>query len=428
MNTPPRAIALVDGNNFYVSCERVFDPRLNGRPVVVLSNNDGCVVARSAEVKALGVKMGAPWFQLRELAARAGIVAYSSNYTLYADMSNRMMSVLRRFAPAQEIYSIDECFLDLSAFRRRGLAAYAREMRATVLRWTGLPVCVGIGASKTLAKLANHVAKKRPAYQGVCDFGALPADALDALLAELPVGEIWGVGPRLAPRLTALGLDSALALKRADAELIRQRFSVTLERTVRELNGHVCLDLQEVAPPNRQILSSRSFGRYVRDEAELAEAVTLYMGRAAEKLRRQGLLAGGVTVFIRTNPHRAGAPQYEAGRTLALPRASDDTRALVKAARWLLTRLYRPGYDYQKAGVMLSDLSPAGARQGALFGAAADDQRAAALMDVLDRVNRRMGSGTLRLAGEGGAQPWRMKRASMSAAYTTRWDGLAPVG
>jgi DNA polymerase V len=416
------SFALVDGNNFYVSCERVFDPKLQGRPVVVLSNNDGCVVSRSDEAKALGVKMGAPWFQLRALAARFGIVALSSNYALYADMSSRMMAVLAAFAPAQEVYSIDECFLSLHGLALPERLRLGAAIRRRVRQWLGLPVCVGIGATKTLAKLANHCAKKRLAgSDGVCDFAALPAAELSALFSSLPVGEVWGVGPRLAQQLSALGIDSVEALRRADAALLRRRFSVLLERTQRELNGVPCLTLEEVAPNKQQILSSRSFGQLVGELAPLREAVAHHVAVAAERLRSQGSCAGRVEVLIRTNPHK-DAPQYHGLLAVPLPTPSDDTLLLTRVALWALERVFRPGYLYQKAGVALLDLSPATAQAQDLFVTARDNAR---LMQAMDRINALWGRGTLRSAAEGcNDAAWRMKRGRLSPGYTTRWDQL----
>ncbi len=418
------SLALVDGNNFYVSCERVFDPGLEGRPVVVLSNNDGCAVARSNEVKALGVKMGTPWFQMRDLAKAHGIVALSSNYALYADMSQRMMAVLGQFSPEQEVYSIDECFLGLDGFSR-DLVDYGVEIRRRVRQWVGIPVCVGIGATKTLAKLANHCAKKGLAgRQGVCDLDALTPAQRSRLFAAIPVGEVWGVGPRLSARLDALGIAHVEALRRADARCLRREFSVVLERTVAELNGVACLTLEEIAPNKQQIMSSRSFGEYVYDLESLQEAVATYMATAAEKLRAQGSLAGRVQVYLRTNPFKVDAPQYQRGLSLPLPEASDDTLRLTRLALWGLRRIYRPGYAYQKAGVMLMDLRDAGTVQGSLF---PGGRNLSALMAVLDQVNARWGRGTLRCAAQGVRQSWRMKRERVTPAYTTDWSGLPRV-
>jgi DNA polymerase V len=420
------SFALIDGNNFYVSCERVFNPGLEGRPVVVLSNNDGIVVARSAEVRALGVKMGAPWFQLKHLARKHGILAYSSNYTLYADMSNRMMRVLGTYSPQQEIYSIDECFLGFDGFPPAELAAIGQRIRRQVKQWVGIPVCVGIGATKTLAKLANHCAKKGLAgSDGVCDFGRMSAGELDALFARIDVNEIWGVGHRLTERLAARGITRVRDLRDADAVTLGDMFSVVLQRTVMELRGVSCLELEELAPPRKQIISSRTFGAYVYTLDELGEAVSTYTARAAEKLRHQGSAAGALQVFVRTNPFKPEHPQYQRGFSFALPAPSADTRTLTRAALWGLKHLFKPGYAYQKAGVMLMDLRDAGITQGQLFDAAPPDRPA--LMQVIDRANAQWGRGTLRLASEGASKSWQMRREHKSPAYTTRWEDLPKV-
>lgn len=420
------SFALIDGNNFYVSCERVFNPGLEGRPVVVLSNNDGCVVARSAEVKALGVKMAAPWFQLKDLARKHGILAYSSNYALYADLSNRMMRVLETYSPQQEIYSIDECFLGFDGFPPAGLFAIGQRIRRQVKQWVGIPVCVGIGATKTLAKLANHCAKKALAgSDGVCDFGRMQPAELDALFAHIGVNEIWGVGRRLTEKLAAQGIASVRDLRDADAAGLGRMFSVVLQRTVMELRGVSCLALEEIAPAKKQIISSRTFGSYVYTLPELDEAVATYIARAAEKLRRQHSVAGAIQVFIRTNPFKPDHPQYQQALSFALPAPSADTRNLTRAALWGLKQLFKPGYAYQKAGVMLMDLRDAGVEQGQLFDAATPDRPA--LMQVIDRANAQWGRGTLRLASEGVDQSWQMRRERVSPAYTTRWEDLPKV-
>jgi DNA polymerase V len=419
------SVALIDGNNFYVSCERVFNPALEGRPVVVLSNNDGCVVARSAEVKALGVKMGAPWFQLKDLARKHGILALSSNYALYADMSSRMMSVLGSYSPQQEIYSIDECFLGLDGFPPAELAAYGQLIRQQVRQWVGLPVCVGIAATKTLAKLANHCAKKNLAGDdGVCDFGRMSAPQMDALLDRIGIGEVWGVGRRLTEKLTRRGIATVKQLRDADSKTLRREFSVVLERTMLELRGIACVKLEEAVPNKQQIICSRSFGRYVYSLDELNEAVAGYLARAAEKLRYQGSLAGALQVFVRTNPFNPDHPQYQRGLTVPLPQATSDSVVLTRAALWALKRLYKSGYAYQKAGVMLLDLSDAATPQGCLFTGYRDNTT---LMQVMDRVNRQWGRGTLKLAAEGVQQGWRMRRQRMSPAYTTNWNELPQV-
>lgn len=414
-------IALIDGNNFYVSCERVFNPTLENRPVVVLSNNDGCAVARSNEVKALGVKMGTPWFQMKDLARKHGIIALSSNYALYADMSNRMMSVLARYSPDQEIYSIDECFLGFDGFSNYDLEAHAREMRWQVRQWVGIPVCVGIAETKTLAKLANHCAKKSLAgEEGVCDFTRLSVSERSALFATIEVGEVWGIGPRMSRQLADRGIRTVEALRRADPKTIRREFSVVVERTVMELNAIPCLSLEDVTPAKQQIMSSRSFGEYVYDLDPLKEAVASYIAIAAEKLRAQKSLAGMVQVYIRTNPHK-DAPQYQRGLTIPLPEATDDTLRLTKAALWGLKRIYRTGYAYQKAGIVLMNLTDSATQQASLFGTHRDNER---LMAVMDRVNAIWGRGTLRSAATGVKKSWSMRREKMSPLYTTHWEHL----
>jgi DNA polymerase V len=424
--------ALVDCNNFYASCEKLFDPKLKDRPVVVLSNNDGCVVARSAEVKALGIPMGVPWFQIQAEARRYGIVAFSSNYALYADMSNRVVEVLSDFSPNLEVYSIDESFLDLSgmSLRAESLAAYGVEIRQRVADWLGLAVCVGIAPTKTLAKLANHCAKKRLAgADGVCDFTTLSPGALSHLFDRIEVGEVWGVGRQIKARLAAMGIQTVRQLRDADAETIRARFSVVLERTVCELRGESCLDLQEVVPDKQQIMSSRSFGTLVYERADLEEAVASYIAKAAEKLRAQDSLAGGVQVYIRTNVFKPEVPQYQKGVTVPLPEATADTRVLTQWAIRILRRIYRPGFAYHKAGVMLLDLVPVAKRQFALFDSrgGAGDARSEKMMAVLDDINQRYGRQTLRLAAEGVDRSWKMRRGNLSPGYTTSWDGLPVV-
>jgi len=422
-----RHIALIDVNNFYVSCERVFNPELHNKPVVVLSNNDGCAVARSNEVKALGVGMGAPWFKFKDLAKQHGIVAYSSNYALYADMSNRVMSILRQYSPDQEVYSIDESFLDLTTFKSRDLLQYGQAMRQQILQWTGLPVCVGIGPTKTLAKLANHCAKKRVVFNGVCNFNQMQTEAIHQMLSEIDVGEVWGVGRKLAPKLQELGIHSVLDLKRANPEHLRKLFSVVMEKTIRELNGTVCIEMEEVAPPKKQIVSSRSFGYPVTDYNSLAESITLYVSRAAEKLRKQHSYAGSIYVYIRTSPFKEDQPFYSNGLTIPLPTPSDDTRLLANAALWGLKQIFKPNYQYAKAGIMLSELVDAEGVQTDLFSQVQISPKTTKLMGVLDSINKKMGKESIKLASEGFKRPWKMKQGNKSPCYTTKWDDLIRV-
>ncbi|MBM4182235.1 MAG: Y-family DNA polymerase [Betaproteobacteria bacterium] len=428
MARTPHLYALVDGNNFYVSCERVFDPTLEGRPVVVLSNNDGCAVARSDEAKALGIKMGEPHFQIRDLLKRHGGLALSSNYTLYADMSRRMMSVIAGYSPEQEVYSIDESFLRFNGFRHWDLTEHAMRMRHQVRQWTGIPVGVGIGPTKTLAKFANRLAKKHPDFKafGVCNLEDLPPWRQVRYFSEVDVQDVWGIGPRWAAKLRELGIRSAQDLKMADAQTLRQRFSVVLERTIRELNGIACIPLEEAPPPKKQIVSSRSFGHLLTTRADLLEAVSTYAARAAVKLRHEGQAAGGIQVFVSTNPFIPGEPQYHPAVLVSFSSPTHDTARLIQAARGGLNRIFKAGFRYKKAGVMLVELVPRTVRQGELFGleSAPDDDRRNRLLAALDSINARMGKGSLLFAAEGSRPSWAMRRERLTPGYTSEWEGL----
>ena len=419
-------IALVDVNNFYASAERVFNPKLEGVPLVVLSNNDGCVVARSAEVKALGIRMAEPWFKLKAQAKKHGIIALSSNYALYADMSNRIMSVLSDFSPRQEVYSIDECFLDFEGMTA-DLTQTGQEIRHRIKQWIGVPVCVGIAPTKTLAKLANHVAKKRPEYQGVCNFKSMTSRDIDIILSSIEVGEVWGIGRKLNTQLQAGGIQTVKELRDFDVTRLRSRFGIVMERTVRELRGESCVETIDIAPAKQQIISSRSFGRYVTELHELEEAVSTYMSRAAEKLRRQHSVAATAQVYIRTNPNKENVPQYSQGMMVGLPYPTNDTRILVEAVLSCLRHIYRAGYEYQKAGVMLGNISPEGVGQRELFAEPIATLSNSKLMATLDRINLKMGKGTMKMASDGIEQSWQMKTESKSPAYTTRWSELPVV-
>lgn len=424
-----RQIALVDLDNCYVSCERVFNPKLRNRPVIVLSNNDGCAVARSNEAKALGVRMGQPMFQLKELAKQHGIIALSSNYPLYADMSNRFMSILRRFSPDQEIYSIDESFLDLTSLRRRDLTMLGQDMRSTVLRCIGLPVSVGIASTKTLAKLANHCAKKRPEFEGVCNFNKMDNHLLDTLMKQIEVGEVWGVGRKLSEKLNQLGIMTVFDLKQADPSRLRRHFSVMMEKTIRELNGTVCIELEEVPPAKQQIVSSRSFGESVYTLEELAQSVSLYVSRAAEKLRRQNSYTGLLTVFIQTSRFIDSRLQYSNSITIPIASHTDSTTTLAGIALVALNKIYEHGYKYAKAGVMLGEIVPAAGSQLDMFNTTTPLTKSDKLMEVLDQVNRKMGKGALKVASESLSEkkPWAMKQENKSHSYTTKWDETLQV-
>ena len=427
--------ALIDGNAFYVSCERVFNPRLRSRPVVVLSNNDGCVVARSDEAKALGIAMGAPYFQIKRPYEQAGGVALSSNYTLYADLSSRMMAIIGEYSDRQEVYSIDESFLEWTGFRYFDLDRMATQLRQQVGRWTGIPVGIGIGPTKTLAKVANRLAKRHADFQptGICNLTALPAPAIERYLSQITVGDIWGIGRRWSAQLEGLGVRSALDLRQVEPAWIRQHFNVVMERTALELRGIACLPMEQTPLPKQQIVTSRSFGKLVSDLSSLRQAVSSYTATAAAKLRQQGASAQALTVFLNTPPFDPSEPQYHPTVTVRLAAPSHDTLVLTHAALQGLQRIYKPEYRYQKAGVMLLNLIPAGQGQLALFTepTAATEQRER-LLEVMDRINREMGRDTLWTAAQGLTQQeqedsWRMQRGSLSPAYTTRWADLPRV-
>ncbi len=422
-------VALIDGNNFYVSCERLFDPKLEHRPVIVMSNNDGMVISRSAEVKALGVKMGAPMHHIRDVVRKHRIATLSSNYGLYGDLSQRMMAVVGQFGPVQEIYSIDESFLDLTDLPGRDLVAHAQAIRQRVRRWVGIPTCVGIGTTKTLAKLANHVAKKRPEYEGVCDFTRMDTLELASLLGGFAATDVWGVGRRWGARLAELGIKTARDLLLADAKAIRQQFGVVMERTVSELRGIGCQPLEAVAPDKKQILSSRSFGRLTMDVEALAESVTMHVSTAAEKLRRQNSACTTMQVFLKTNPFKPELPQHNPVATVKLGVPTDDSLRMVSAAVRAVRGIYKPGYQYQKSGVILVDLQPKVVHQLDLFAdmptlVSAGTTARERLMLTLDKVNRKEGRGTMRFASEGMDHRWRMRREKVSPAYTTKWEEL----
>jgi DNA polymerase V len=413
-----KSIAIIDVNNFYVSCERVFNPKLENKPVVVLSNNDGCAISRSNEAKALGIKMGTPWFKFKEFAKQENVTALSSNYTLYLDMSHRVMTLLSKFSPDQEVYSIDESFLDLTSFKSKDLIQYSQQIKTKIKQWTGLPVSIGIGSTKTLSKLANHIAKKNSSFKGVCNLNVMDQDTLETWMSHIPVNEVWGVGRSLALKLNQLGIISVLDLKLADPDYIRQQFSIVLEKTVRELNGLICMELKDIAEPNKEIMVSRSFGRRVKDKQELIEAVTAYTSRAAERMRKQESVATSLYIYIRTSPHD-DKKQYANGINIPLFQPTDDSMALTNAALLGLDYIYREGFDYQKAGVTLCNLISKDKMQGNLF----KDTIAHSRMKIMDTINQRW-KGKLKLGSEGVTKEWEMKAQFKSRNYTTDWDQL----
>ncbi|MDH0312948.1 Y-family DNA polymerase [Klebsiella pasteurii] len=418
--------ALCDVNSFYASCETVFRPDLKGRPVVVLSNNDGCVIARSAEAKPF-VKMGEPYFKQKDMFRRHGIIAFSSNYELYADMSNRVMTTLEELSPRCEIYSIDEAFCDLTGVRNcRDLTEFGREIRETVLRRTHLTVGVGIAQTKTLAKLANHAAKQWQRQTG----GVVNLSNLERqrkLMAILPVDEVWGVGRRISKKLESMGIDTVLKLADTDIRFIRKHFNVVLERTVRELRGEPCLDLEEFAPVKQEIVCSRSFGGRITEYHEMRQAICSYASRAAEKLRGEQQYCRFISAFVKTSPFALNEPYYGNSASVKLLTSTQDSRDIITAATKCLDAIWRDGHRYQKAGVMLGDFYSQGVAQLNLFDDNAPRQNSEKLMGILDYLNAKDGRGTMFFAGQGIQAAWQMKREMLSPRYTTRYNDLLEV-
>ena len=422
-----KRLALVDCNNFYVSCERLFRPDLWHQPVAVLSNNDGCIVSRSQEVKALGVKMAVPVYQIDKLVKQHRIRLFSSNYTLYADISSRVMSLLAEFTPHIEVYSIDESFLDLSGIAEHHPIAYGRLIRDAVIRETGIPVCVGMAPTKTLAKLANFAAKKWHKTGGVVDLADL--DKRGRLMRKVPVHEVWGIGSRLAQKLNQLGVRTVWDLSQQAPDRMQAQFSVVVARTVMELNGISCLALEEMAPAKQQIVCSRSFKQRLTALSDLSEALAGFCCRAAEKLREQQSVTGCISVFVRTNPFNHAEPQYQQSACQVLQHATQDTRQIIAHAKRLLQQLFRPGYRYQKCGVLLSYIQPETIPgQLDLFNLDRDMQcsREQSLMHAFDAINQRFPQG-ISIAAAGLQKAWQYQPAHLSGRYTTHWDELARV-
>ena len=422
MTRPAAVFALVDCNNFYVSCERVFQPALEGKPILVLSNNDGCVIARSDESKALGFGMGDPFHLAREKIRLNGVIVLSSNYALYGHMSRRVMNTLHNFTPELEIYSIDESFLNLSGFEHRGLTAYAAEIRSTVRRWTGIPVSVGLAHTKTLAKIANRLAKRIPDAHGVYDLTR--TDSIDEALSRVAVGDVWGIGPRSSMWLNDQGITTALMLKRADPKRVRAHMHVVGERVVAELNGVSCLHLDSVTPVRKGITVSRSFGQYLTELTQINEALVAHAMSAGEKLRRGNLMASHMTIFIRTNRFSTVHPYFGDSIATLLPFPTNHTPELIRYAHELLKKIYRPGVSYKKCGLMLQDIQPADLGRHDFF----DDRdsiRQQRLMQAMDRINTLYGQRTIRFAGMGSRRPaWMTVANRVSPRFTTSWQEL----
>jgi DNA polymerase V len=419
-------VALVDVNNFYASCERVFRPDLEGVPIVVLSNNDGCVIARSEEAKGLGYKIGDLFHMIKPKLRQTGTRVFSSNYALYGNMSDRVNEIYTRFTPSLEVYSIDESFLRLPAggvaYNLEMLTELGQSIRKTVRQYTGLPVCVGISTTKTLAKVANRIAKKNSQYDGVFVFE--PDNKVQ--LEQISIGDVWGISRRLTPKLQALGIYSALDLASADPKRIRSGFNVVLERMVHELNGISCLAVEEVVSPRKSIIVSRGFGRYLSELSLIQQAVAAHATRAGEKLRGQQLAANKLSISLRTSPHGKDQVYYKKSFSVTFAEATNETALLIKAAEHCLKKVYREGLLYQKVGVFLGGLVDAQGVQQNIF-TQTDMKKSKALMNVLDDLNRSHGRDTVRFAASGINEDWKMRQKMISPRYTTRWCDLPVV-
>jgi DNA polymerase V len=423
MPATKQIFALVDCNSFYASCEKVFKPSLEGRPVIVLSNNDGCVIARTPEAKALGIAGFEPVFKYREIIDKNNVAVFSANFTLYGDLSSRVMATLRRFTPEMEIYSIDEAFLSLSGMNI-DREAYCRNIRAVVGQWTGIPVSIGIGPTKTLAKLANRFAKKNGAWNGVFDITDHPRTG--ELLSLTKVEDLWGVGRQYSKFLNRHGVVNALQLRDAGDGWIKEHLTVTGLRTVEELRGHPCIEGSGTPPPKQCIMTSRSFGRDVHDKEELGQAAAEFTSMCAEKLRKQRSKASLLTVFIASNSFR-DEPQYSNSITLGLPQPTDYTPRLLGLAARGLKSIFKPGYSYKRAGVLLAGIVPGDTVQLDLLASCRESPGEYSLMRAVDAVNARMGRGALKYAAAGTERPWEMNQKKLSPRFSTSWNDVPVV-
>ncbi|MCP4294426.1 MAG: Y-family DNA polymerase [Proteobacteria bacterium] len=419
-------IALIDCNNFYVSCERVFAPVFNGKPVVVLSNNDGCVVARSDEAKTLGIPFGAPIFKCKDLIRVQGIKVFSSNYTLYGDMSQRVMQVISRFVPRSEKYSIDECFAEFSFNDKAERETIAKVIRHRVLKETGIPVTIGIGQTRTLAKVANRWAKKKRSHNGIYEIPTQPAE-INQLLGQVPIDDVWGIGLRQSKKLRRHGVESALDLKNSGESWVRKVLTLHGLHTMLELRGVPCLDWEPEFQPKEMITSSRSFGRPITNYHEMKEAVATYIFRAAEKLRKQKSKTSCIQIFLATNRFNPREPQYANTTSVQLPHPSSYNPELVKAAFKGLKQIYRTGYRYKQAGVTLSQFSMQENQQLCFWGNLRKEEKENELMRTVDEINHRFGKNHLRFAASGIKNRWTMRRDQKSPAYTTNWNEIPVI-
>ncbi|MQG04257.1 MAG: Y-family DNA polymerase [SAR202 cluster bacterium] len=413
---------LADCNNFYVSCERVFNPLLDKKPVVVLSNNDGCIVSRSDEAKKLGIPMGAPLYQQKDVIEKNKVSVFSSNYQFYGDMSDRVMESLEMLTPKLEIYSIDEAFIKTDSVSFGDVFKDVINIRKKIIKWTGIPMSFGIAPTKTLSKIANHIAKKRTS-EGVFDISE--NSVADDIMKKLPVEELWGISNKWGERLRHMGISTALQLKNSDAKFIRRHTSVVLERMIYELRGISCLNIESIKP-KKNIMSSKSFGAPIGDIEPILEALSSYTARACEKLRKQNSKAGGIYVFIRTNPFQQKKPQHKNGYALNFDLPTSDTRSILHEARKLMRGLYKKGYKYHKCGIILLDLVPDSYKQTHFFSTNDSDEQNN-FMKIVDRINNSMGPQTLFYLSQGIEKEWKMRSKNRSNRYTTKWSELLEV-
>ena len=417
-----QSIALIDCNSFYASCERIFNPKLLGKPIVVLSNNDGCIITRSAEAKALGIKMGEPYFKAKKIIEKNNVKVFSSNYSLYGDISQRVMEILLGFSPEVEIYSIDEAFLNFKGFKKHELLTYCKHIRQTIKQWVGIPVSIGVGSTKTLSKIANHLAKKEADYEGIC---ILKGDEkIEEALNRIEIGNVWGIGRRLSKFLRNYEVRTAKQFAFLDRRWIRKNMGVVGEKIQLELCGVSCLDLELLPSPKKSCCVSRSFSRPIEKIEELQESIANYGSRVAEKIREEDLIAQSMSIFVLTNHFNKKEKQYSSSIKLQLDYPTSDSKLIVKRAVEGIKRIYKEGYRYKKAGIILYELHSSSSVRGLLD---YDKPRTDSLMRSLDEINYRYGSATLRLAAEGIRRSWHMRREKISPCYTTSFDQLMIV-
>ena len=421
-NSINQSIALIDCNNFYASCERIFNPKLIGKPIVVLSNNDGCIIARSKEAKKLGIKMGEPYFKAKNIIEKNKVEVFSSNYSLYGDISQRVMETLSSFSSEVEIYSIDEAFLGLNGFENYELKTYCNHIRQTINKWVGIPVSIGVGPTKTLSKIANNLAKKNSNYKGVCILEN--KIEIKKALNETSIEDVWGIGRSLSIFLKKYNIDTAHHFSEMDRGWIRKNMGVVGEKTYLELNGVSCLDLDLVPSDKQSCCVSRSFSRPIEKLFDLEESISTYGSRVSEKIREEGLVAESMSIFVLTNHFNRREKQYSNSIKLHLPFPTNNSIKIVKRSLEGIRKIYRPGYKYKKAGIILYGLSRQNVTKGLLD---YDREASDSIMQTIDKINNRYGGETIKIASEGIKKIWRMKRENVSPCYTTRFDELVEV-